>query len=521
MNRKSSFIFIFIITLLATGLYWCLWGNIGLRLADEGLLWYNSVRTLHGDIPMRDLQSYDPGRYYWNAFFMQWFGEGILGVRLSILVFQSFAFACAVLILRRVIRSWGLLLFMIILVAMWMFPIHKAYDHSLSIMSVYVAILLIEHPTMKRYFFTGVFIGISAVIGRNHGFYNLLIFAALSVYIYFTINKDKTCSKITLLAGGIIIGYLPMLVMLAIIPGFFDGAFIYPARYLANLQTTNITLPIPWPWRINYYDLSSISRISSFLIGSLFVIIPLYYICVAVSLFRHQPRQSKEPEKAVVIASFFVGIIYIHYAFSRADLGHLALSIHPFLLGSMALAVNKNRRWWQIYGAVGLLAVSTAFTVGINSPYYAKYTSPGSFQVRQIQGDSLWIDPSTTGIIDVAIAVQERLAFGESLLIAPHWPGLYAVLGQESPVWETYFLVKQLADKQEQMITQLEKNNTSLIILGDVPLDQRDDLRFSNTHPILYKYITKYYIPIAEPRLPSNHQLWQRKKVVITGREGE
>ena len=510
MNRKSVFS-VLVTVVLGVGLYWCLWGNIGLRLSDEGLLWYNSVRTLHGDIPMRDLQSYDPGRYYWNAFFMQWLGEGILGVRLAILIFQSLAFACATLILRRVTKSWGLLLIMVAIVATWMLPVHKAYDHSLSIMSIYVAVLLLEKPTLRRYFFTGIFIGISAFMGRNHGFYNVLVFAMLSVYIYFKIDKDKISSKITLLAGGIAIGYLPMLVMLLVIPGFFDGAFIYPARYLANLQATNIVLPIPWPWVIDYHSLPPIIKTGAFITGCLFVISPIYYACMAVRILCQKPTSNVEPEKAVIIASFFVGIVYIHYAFSRADLGHLALGIHPFLLGVMAIVVNKSRTWWQTYGAVSLLVVITIVTVGISSPYYAKYTSPSSFQVKEIQGDKLWIDSYTNGIIDTATAIKGRLALGETLLVVPHWPGLYPVLGQQSPVFETYFLVKQLTDKQEEMVAGLKKNNTSLIILGDIPLDGRDELRFSNTHPILYQYIIANYIQVAEPRLPPTHQLWQRK----------
>jgi len=511
VSSKTSFFSVAGIVLAAACLYWLLWGNIGLRLADEGFLWSNSICTLHGDIPMRDMQSYDPGRYYWNAFWMQWFGQGILGVRLAALVFQSMALACVVLVLRRVTKSWGLLLLMVLVVAAWMNPLHKVYDHSLSIMSVYVAVLLLEQPTIKRYFFTGLFISLAAIIGRNHGLYNVLIFTMLGIYIHFKISKNAASRKIIALLGGITTGYLPMLIMLAVIPGFFDAAIVYSIHWLENLHATNITLPVPWPWAIDYRGLLPVFRMCAFLIGGLFILLPLYYACVAVNLSCRESTFEKNDYKTVVVASFFVGTVYLHYAFSRADLGHLALGIHPFLLGMMALSINRNRMRWQTCAATAVLVISTVLTVGVNSPRYIQYISPSSYQLRQVQGDRLWVDRETLDIIDAVTTIHGRLGPGETMLFAPRWPGLYAVLGQRSPIWETFFLVKQLPEKEKQMVTQLKHSQTPLIILGDVPLDQRDDLRFRNTHPILYRYISDHYEPISEPSLPVAYQLWQRK----------
>jgi hypothetical protein len=509
---KRRIFFISISTICIAALYWLLWGNIGLRLADEGLLWYNSVRTLHGDIPILDLQSYDPGRYYWNAFWMKLLGEGILGVRVAILIFQAMAFACTMLILRRVITSWWMLLILGAVIAAWMLPIHKAYDHSFSIFSVYAALLLIEKPVIKRYFVVGVFIGLSAVFGRNHGFYNLIIFAALTVYIYFTLNKTQTVAKLRAMVAGICLGYLPALIMLVVIPGYWEGAYVFIARYMLNMQGTNITLPIPWPWKVDYGHLPTVYKISGFIIGSLFLLIPIYYTCVAVWLLRSSIKVQLQPTRAITIATFFVGIVYIHYAFSRADIGHLALGIHPFLLSIMAIVMGICSRAVSHLFTLLILVVATTFSVGLYTPFYAMYSAaPGTWQEQQVQGDILWLDRDTATIINSATNLSRQLEPGETMLIAPHWPGLYAVTGQISPIWETYFLVNQLPDKQEEMIRNMKMKKVKYIIRGDVPLDGRDDLRFRNTHSLLYKYMEENYHPIDQKGFPANYQVLQEK----------
>ena len=74
--------------------------SLNLIPADEGFLWYGVLQTRAGEIPIRDFQSYDPGRYYWCAAWSFLFGGGILGLRASIAVMQAvglfFGLACVV-----------------------------------------------------------------------------------------------------------------------------------------------------------------------------------------------------------------------------------------------------------------------------------------------------------------------------------------------------------------------------------------------------------------------------------------
>src|SRR5438105_3497367 len=111
-----------LLSALLVVLFFLLQGDIGLNLADEGFLWYGTIRTALGDIPIRDFQSYDPGRYYWGAL---WFkvlrSDGIMALRMSQAIFQFLGLSLALLLLRRVLSSWLALVVAGGVLLLWMF----------------------------------------------------------------------------------------------------------------------------------------------------------------------------------------------------------------------------------------------------------------------------------------------------------------------------------------------------------------------------------------------------------------
>ena len=152
-------------------------GHKGFNLWDEGFLWYGVQRVIGGELPIRDFMSYDPGRYYWSAALMSLWGDnGIMALRGVVAVFQAMGLFIGLLLIARSVKtpSFPYLFLSAITLVAWMYPRHKLFDISLSILLIGVLAFLVQHPTSRRYVFTGLCVGLVAVFGRNHGVYGVV-----------------------------------------------------------------------------------------------------------------------------------------------------------------------------------------------------------------------------------------------------------------------------------------------------------------------------------------------------------
>jgi hypothetical protein len=503
-----------LLSVALTGLWFWLQGNLLLNLADEGFLWYGAWRTALGDVPLRDFQSYDPGRYYWIAAWSRLFGDGILGVRAAVSLFQLVGLTLGLLTLRRVIRSWWGLALAGSLLLIWMYPRQKVFDHSIALAAVYFAVLVLEKPSAARHFVAGLFVGVAAFFGRNFGLYCLVSFLALILLIRLKQDGRDLDKRLLTWGAGIAVGYSPMLVMLALVPGL-GQAVMESIAFLFRIKGTNLALKVPWPWTIDLSWPVGFETLRSLATGILFALLPLFY--VVAGLFLLMSRQAWTGPKTVLAASVLVGVSFLHHAFSRADLGHLAQAIHPFLLGIIVLPWLVKGRYPRTLAAallatVVVLSMATALTV---TPYYQKLSAPeGAFTDIDVRGSHLQVYASTANLIHSVERIERRAGDGEQLLIAPHWPGFYPLLKRKSPLWEIYFLFPETDARQREMIRDLEAQNVSWIILGDVPLDGRDELRFRHTHPLLWQYFQAHYLPVQAEGLPENYHVLRRGKTL-------
>lgn len=506
-KQKDTLLLIFISLLLVSGCF-LIQKSLGINLADEGYLCYGVLRTLQGDVPLRDFQSYDPGRYIWSALWLKVLGEGLIPIRLSVATFQFMGLTCGLLALRSVIKSYWVLTLAGVLLLIWMFPRHKLFDISISIAAVYFALILFEKPNLVRHYVAGFFVGIAAFFGRNHGLYTFTAYLLIILFIWLKVDRTNLPKRLMVWISGIIVGYSPMVFMAIFIPGFFTS-FLGSITALIRSGTTNLPLPVPWPWKTDFSHLALWTSINQMAIGTFFLAMPLLYL---VTIFYILTRRSHNHKThPLFIVSFFIGLTYMHYAFSRADVGHLAHSIEPFLICLISLPILEKKV--GVYSAlmvIALLIISLAtggFVKSYNISRY-KISTPNKIVIH---GNVIYTNSQSAEIIKSVEQINAQLVKpDEQLLIAPHWPMLYYVLNRKSPVWEIYFVLPQSIEIQKKMIKQMELQNTNWVILGDVLLDGRDDLRFRNTHHLLWEYIYKNFSPVVFDGLPDNYQLLRR-----------
>ncbi len=470
--------------------------NIGLNLADEGYLWYGAIQTASGSVPIRDFQSYDPGRYYWSAFWMLLFGKGIIALRISLAIFQAIGLTFGLLALRRVIRSWPSLCVAALILLMWMIPMHKIFELSLAMMSVYFAVRLIENPSLSRYFVSGIFVGMTAVFGRNHGFYNLLAFSSLMLFIRFKFHTAGLIKNAAAWIGGILLGYSPIPIMILIVPHLFS-AFWESFAFLLRRGSTNMPLPIPWPWRPDYAQLPVAESIIAFTTGLFFLLLPLFFAFIIIYLLISPAEQLKK--KPLLIASAAIGVFYMHYAFARADVGHLAQGITPMLIAIPAFLFTLNVNHRKILCSVGLaiLLVMSSIAAGTQSWFYQKSIAAGtteSFVRIDIINDKLWVPSSKAKYINSLKMLNSSLIRPkEGILFVPWQPTMYAVLQRKSPLRELCFFDKSPESRQKEMIKELEQKKVNWVILDNTALDGREEFRFSNTHKLLWRYFKEHF----------------------------
>ena len=484
-------------------------GHKGFLIWDEGYLWYGAQRVMLGEVPIRDFMSYDPGRYYWSAALMSLWGDnGIMALRGAVAVFQVIGLFVALLLIARSARTPNfpyLVLSAVILVA-WMYPRHKLFDISLSILLMGVLAFLVQHPTGRRYFLSGLCVGLVAVFGRNHGMYGVV--GSLGVMGWLTIKRvdDPGFIKgVTLWAIGVTVGFTPILLMALLIPGFAT-AFWESLLFFLEIKTTNLTLPVPWPWRVAFDSLSVGRAIRGVLVGLFFIAIVVFGILAIAWVIRQKFHKSGVPP--ALVAAAFLALPYAHYAYSRADVSHLAKSIFPLLVGCLVLlATQPARTKWPL---AFVLCGASLWVMHIHPGWQCR-ASKQCVNI-EISGSELSVNTHTAS----EIALLRKLAAeyapnGQNFIATPFWPGAYPLLERKSPMWEIYALFPRSESFQQLEVERIKAANPGFILIFDFPLDGREELRFRNTHALIHQYILDNFELLPESPNPA-YQIYTLKR---------
>ena len=464
--------------------------RIGINLMDEGYLWYGVLRVRVGEIPIRDYRAYDPARYYWGAAGSWLFGKGLLGLRASVMIFQIIGLILGLLVILDVFNNVLLAIFVGVILLSWMFPRHKYFEHSFTLISVWAAYQLLQNPTQTNFILIGIYVGHLFLWGINHGLYNILIFGIVTIFSWILIPDGRAVimDVVWLIIGGLI-GITPFLAFVFLVPGmrgiYFDK-HIYP---IFRRGTANLPRPIPWLWK-GKLDESFRGSDRLFTYRLLFTFLPFVYIAfVLIAVFAPMPNPNL---RYLLLASSCVGIGYLHHFISRADVSHLAQVILPFWIGlTVVISLHPMA---TILGII-MIGLLTWYGIPIEQRVLLHFIRNRDFYKQyHIENKTFWFLTSQVHLIRmITTLLEDRSESNQDFLIAPLEIGLYPLFDYVAPNYDTFCLYPTDERNERQMIAELEASKVSIAIVNNIHLDNREALCFQNTHPLTWKFLHKNF----------------------------
>ncbi|MDH0748968.1 hypothetical protein N5D61_21805 [Pseudomonas sp. GD03842] len=492
VDRSKPSLMLLAISLFSVVVNFLWQGHTGFNLWDEGYLWYGAKEIAAGAVPIRDFMAYDPGRYYWAASYFWLSGDtGISALRVSVALFQVLGMYAGLWTISLALRgrSFTSTLIYLSLAAItlmtWMYPRHKIFDISISMIIIAAIAHLVLSPTSIRYFLLGVIVGLAAVFGRNHGVYGALASAFALGWLSIARKPDNFRKAILLWGTGVFVGFLPVILMCAIIPGYLKS-FLDTIVFMLDQGNTNLPLPVPWPWTVGFGTAGVEVETRWLLIGLCFMALIGFGVGSLVWIFRAGSQRKAVPPEWVAVAC--AALPYSHYAFARADLGHLAQAIYPLLVGVL-IALAASEKIWIRVSLAALTAMVSVFILAGWQPGILARTQAG-WKTINVSGTALLVDPSTSEAVELLRDLTHRYSpDGRPVLVLPFWPGAYPLLNRKAPLWEIYALSPRSEEFQRNEIEEIKKANPGFALVFDMAMDGREELRYSNSHRLIDEYI--------------------------------
>jgi hypothetical protein len=472
--------------------------NIQFSTGDEGWLWYGLQRTLAREWPLRDFNSYDPGRYlFLSAWAHLWHSDGIVVMRYGLALVQWLGLFPALLLIARA-AGYRLNVFAMTSIAfalaLWMVPRHKVFDIDATIWMACALAVLIKRPTRWRYRKAGLLAGLFWLIGRNHLLYGLLSVLLACIWIGFKSRPFRGWHPLRWAAEGFVVGLVPMIVLLLAVKDYAIAYWNNAIIRLVEIGSTNLPLPVPWPWRA-FPSWSTLKSAEQAAVGSGFVLLAglgLLTLCGCIARKKRAPSATD----AIVIAAAITSVAWAHQGFSRADLPHLAQASLPMGILLLIIPLQVVKKLRPLVGLIcyGLFLAITFLAMLQLNPAAQAFLQPNEpFHWQDINGESLYTPDSTAGDYHLAQEIVKRAGPHPSILFAPYVPGLYAAFRLRCPVFDAYPLYAKTAEEQQQSIRMLKRSQTTWAAIWPYRMDGRPDLGFDKTDADVWHHIAKTY----------------------------
>lgn len=471
---------------------------------NEAYVWYGTLRMLEGDVPLRDFRSYEPGRYLWCAPFLLAVRRGVLGIRIASLVFFALSLGYSLVLLSSLGLGPLPLVTLALASALTIPEPYKLYEQGFAWVWLAVGAATLASPSPMHGFALGLVVGLAGSFGLNLGLYCSGASVVLLAWLKGLGHLET--DMLAPLGLGLVIGATPLILYSLFAPGFFAALLERRVIALARRGTTNLPLPIPFPWKVRWAAPEPIrAKVRQWLVGVTFLILPAVPGLALLLLLgsKHTLTTSTNP---LLIAASCLGLFAWHPAYSRANVLHLFQSHVP----AMVVGVLVIDRCGPVEAPlfIGLLTVALRLCLRRCLPRSIGKPAEGvECAGWRLDGDEVEVQ--------IFQAVREQLdmvsATASGWLVAlPGTLWLLPMLACRSPVYDTFCVYSATQEEQARMIGEIESSSVELAFIDLSAGDGVPERSFCHSHPQVLDWLDRHFITI-DSGLPNTFRLLRRK----------
>lgn len=486
----------------------------------------NPLRVINGDLPYRDFWLlFPPGEVFLPAFIYKVFGLNINIVLIFSVVITAFIGLFSFLLGRLVFRDNFFSMISAILVLFNGITHYLGYTY----IHMYLLLLLISAFFFTKYlrnngaielFLGGIFVGLAFLFKLYEvGAAFLAFFLIIFIHSKFDAKTfSHSIKSIAVFCGGVLLVislaslalieiWQPMVKEIAIesvLTGtsmnrpYFTNSIWYLGLILTDLKGVIETGDILYVVKTFYHSANFINVTLSHLLPFLLVGISTWYLI---------GKKLKESDKVVVLFFLLWGMFTFPKALGRSDMSHLAHSIVPlfflllFLLQKSIEKFEANKNLLEKFITYGF--VITTLLLLIPAPFF--FVNSGyalakpHYEVSTKYGTLLLSYESEAKDVNAVIGfINKNTEQGDYIFVTPWFaPPFYALTNRKNP---TYYdslidLVARPSDEKQIKICNdlLNKDPKLIIHYADWGFDNKEELQFLNTCPILQRCIENHF----------------------------
>jgi hypothetical protein len=515
--RLFSILFLPVLYFLLVG-YYVSFLEYGFNIWDEGGYAYGTLRTLNGQSAFKDFNpnGYLPGRYLYGALFFKLFGISIQSLRLGVAIITPLMVFLTYAISRRIMPvGFSLLAALATLSAPSMY--YNRFYPFFCILLAYLTIKIIE-TKRALIVFLSLFVCIVTVSFKVEVALFSALIICMTVCIMFLqgewrdevekdkLSKDQKSKKIWILSA----------VGLA-----FGGLVVYALQRDLVWKVVDIVFATHDVWGNAFPNLFPISKVYEEIglhkiVERLLFYLPIlaYFLSLGILVYRViKDKGHLDDHGLYVLATLAFGICSFGLVIWRAGFDNLLRTLPLFYIlfcyltylawksiASSKLVQNNDGGWFfRIIANVLAVFLPFLFYYEMNTHhgYYAgsigaRNKEKVHLQMRRIdvytnQTEANWLKGTVSRI-------KQYSQPGDSIFAIPLNPVFYYLTDRINPTLYDWILPGMLnKEKQLEAVEALKANPPKLILYVDIPIDGREDRRFANYAPIIFKYITDNY----------------------------